>query len=136
MFNTDQGSQFTSQEFTQVLQEAANLLAGQPVPGANPDDVRELLNYRRAFEYVSSYLDHGGPITERLILEIHRRLVEGVRGGTADCNQYHLQANSCIVDWSALTCSPRTDRQVGLANGVRTTILPEDSLCYCCCFRG
>jgi Fic family protein len=39
------------------------------VPGADPDEARELLNYRRAFEFVSEYLDTGAPITESLIRE-------------------------------------------------------------------
>ena len=79
-----------------TVDEAANLLAGRPVPGADPDDVRELLNYRSAFEFVSSYLDHGGPITERLILKIHQRLVEGVRGGTAAPGKYRLVPNFVV----------------------------------------
>jgi len=54
-----------------------------PAAGADPDDVRELLNYRRAFDLVSEHLEHGGPVTEGLIREIHKRLVEGVRGGAA-----------------------------------------------------
>ena len=29
------------------------------VPRTRPDDVRELLNYRRAFELVSEYLENG-----------------------------------------------------------------------------
>ena len=79
-----------------TVDEAAHLLAGRTVPGADPDDVRELLNYRDAFEFVSSYLDHGGPITERLILEIHRRLVEGVRGGTAAPGEYRRLQNYVV----------------------------------------
>ena len=79
-----------------TVDEAATLLAGQPVLGADPDDVRELLNYREAFEYVSSYLDRGGSITEGMILEIHRRLVEGVRGGSATPGQYRLVQNYII----------------------------------------
>ena len=71
-------------------------MAGQDVPGADPEDVQELLNYRRAFEYVSSYLDHGEPITEGLILQIHRRLVEGVRGDTAAPGQYRLVQNFVV----------------------------------------
>ena len=62
-----------------TVEEAAEILAGRVVPGADPDDARELLNYREAFEYVSEYLNDGGPVTERLVLEIHRRLVGGVR---------------------------------------------------------
>jgi len=69
-------------EGTQLtLEQAERLMAGSPVPEANPDDVRELMNYREAFEFVSEVLEYGGSITEGLIREIHKRLVEGVRGG-------------------------------------------------------
>ena len=64
-----------------TIEEAADLLAGDDVPGADPDDTRELLNYRDAFKFVSTYLNDGGPITERLILDIHRHLVSGVSEG-------------------------------------------------------
>jgi len=64
-----------------TLKQAEQLLEGKPVPEADPEDARELLNYREAFDFVSEYLEEGGPITEGLIREIHRRLVEGVRGG-------------------------------------------------------
>ena len=79
-----------------TVDEAAVLLAGRAVPGADPDDVRELLNYRNAFEYVSLYLDHGGPITERLILDIHEHLVAGVRGGTAAPGEYRRVQNFVV----------------------------------------
>ena len=79
-----------------TIEDAENLLAGRAVPEADPEDVRELLNYRDAFEYVSSYLNSGGPITERLILEIHARLVAGVRGGSAAPGQYRLVQNFII----------------------------------------
>src|SRR4030042_5715763 len=49
-----------------TIEQAERLLAGDQVPEADPDDVRELLNYRRAFEFVSDYLENGGPITEGL----------------------------------------------------------------------
>ena len=86
-----------------TVDEAANLLAGRVVPGADPDDVRELLNYRDAFEYVGAYLDHGGPITEGLILEIHQRLVEGVRGGSAAPGEYRLVQNYVVNSASGET---------------------------------
>ena len=79
-----------------TIEDAENLLAGRVVPEADPEDVRELLNYRDAFEYVSAYLNSGGPITERLILEIHRRLVAGIRGGSAALGQYRLVQNFII----------------------------------------
>ena len=44
-------------EGTQLtLDEAERLWTGQTVEGAKPDDVRELLNYRNAFNLVSEYL--------------------------------------------------------------------------------
>lgn len=79
-----------------TLEQAERLLDGQPVPEANPDDARELLNYRRAFDFVSEYLEVGGPITEGLIREIHKRLVEGVRGGAAAPGEYRKIQNYVI----------------------------------------
>ena len=58
-----------------TLEESERLLAGESVPGTDPDDVRELLNYRNAFEFVSAWLGMGGPLTGELIREIHMRLV-------------------------------------------------------------
>jgi Fic family protein len=80
-------------EGTQLtLEQAERLLNGEPVPEADPDDARELLNYRDAFEFVSEYLGDGGPITEGLIREIHRLLVKGVRGGQGQPGAYrHVQ---------------------------------------------
>lgn len=46
------------------------------------------LNYRDAFDFVSQYLQGGGPVTEGLIREIHNRLVVGVRGGAAAPGEY------------------------------------------------
>jgi Fic family protein len=79
-----------------TLQQAERLLEGKPVPGADPDDVRELLNYRKAFEFVSEYLEGGGPITEGLVREIHKRLVEGVRGGAAAPGEYRRIQNYVV----------------------------------------
>jgi len=72
------------------------LLEGTPVPEADPDDVRELLNYRKAFGFVSEYLEDGGPITEGLVREIHKRLVEGVRGGAAVPGEYRKIQNYVV----------------------------------------
>jgi len=58
--------------------------------------VRELLNYKKAFEFVSEYLEHGGPITEGLVREIHKRLVEGVRGGAATPGVYRKIQNYVV----------------------------------------
>jgi Fic family protein len=76
-----------------TLEQSERLLKGKPVPDADPDDVLELLNYRRAFEFVSEYLENGGPITESVIREVHKRLVEGVRGGSAAPGMYRKVQN-------------------------------------------
>jgi len=84
-------------EGTQLtLDQSERLLAGETVPGADPDDARELLNYRDAFEFVSGYLNDGKPITEGLIREIHQRLVQGVRGGAAEPGQYRRVQNFVV----------------------------------------
>jgi Fic family protein len=84
-------------EGTQLtLEEAARAWAGERVPGADRDDVRELLNYRDAFGFVSEYLQSGEPITETLIREIHRRLVDGVRGGAGQPGAYRSIQNLVV----------------------------------------
>ncbi len=79
-----------------TLEQSERLLAGEPVPGADADDARELLNYREAFEFVSGYLNDGGPVTEGLIREIHHRLVAGVRGESAAPGEYRRLQNYVV----------------------------------------
>jgi len=76
-----------------TLDQARRLWKGEAVPEADPDDTRELLNYRSAFAFVSECLDSGDPITEIMIREIHRKLVQGVRGGKADPGNYRRIQN-------------------------------------------
>jgi len=76
-----------------TLDQAKRLWKGENVLEADPDDVRELLNYRSAFEFVSECLNSGDPVTEGMIREIHRRLVEGVRGGKAAPGEYRRIQN-------------------------------------------
>ena len=79
-----------------TLDQAERLWKGEAVPEADPDDTRELLNYRTAFEFVSECLDSGDPITEGIIREIHRKLVEGVRGGSAGPGEYRRIQNYVV----------------------------------------
>ena len=79
-----------------TLEQAARLWEGEIVPEADPDDTRELLNYRQAFDLVAEYLNSGEPITEGLIRQIHKRLVEGVRGGQAAPGQYRQVQNYVV----------------------------------------
>ena len=84
-------------EGTQLtLDQSERLLAGKKVREARPDDVRELLNYRKAFELVAGYLGSGEPITEGLIREIHKRLVKGVRGDKAAPGEYRKVQNYVV----------------------------------------
>ena len=79
-----------------TLEQAERLWQGDSVPEADPDDARELLNYRKAFDLVSEYLKSGDPITEGLAREIHKRLVEGVRGGAAAPGEYRKIQNHVV----------------------------------------
>jgi len=79
-----------------TLEESERLWHGGELPGADADDARELLNYRAAFDLVTEHLAGGGPITESLVREIHRRLVEGVRGGAADPGRYRRVQNYVV----------------------------------------
>jgi Fic family protein len=79
-----------------TLEQSEKLLAGEDVPEVDPDDKQELLNYRKAFDFIAEYLADQGPISEGLIREIHKRLVEGVRGGSADPGTYRKTQNYIV----------------------------------------
>jgi len=84
-------------EGTQLtLEQAERLWAGETLEQAEPDDVRELLNYRGAFQRISNALADDEPVSEELIREIHRRLVEGVRGGQASPGSYRTTQNYVV----------------------------------------
>jgi len=79
-----------------TLEQSERLLTGLGVPEADPDDACELLNYRRAFDFVAEYVASAGPVTEGLLREIHKRLVEGVRGGSAAPGEYRRIQNYVV----------------------------------------
>lgn len=79
-----------------TLEQSERLWAGMQVPEADPEDARELLNYRKAFDLVSEHLASGSPVTEGLIREIHQRLVAGVRGGSAAPGEYRQIQNYVV----------------------------------------
>lgn len=79
-----------------TLEQAEQLLDGNSIPEADPDDVQELLNYRKAFDFVEGYLEKGGPITEGLVREIHKQLVDGVRGEAAAPGEYRKIQNYVV----------------------------------------
>jgi Fic family protein len=71
-------------------------LAGKKVAGVNPDDKKELLNYKKTMDFISRYLGKDTPITEGLIRELHKTLVKGVRGGQADPGNYRQCQNYVV----------------------------------------
>ena len=76
-------------EGTQLtLEQSERILAGQKVSEARPDDARELLNYKKAFDLVSNYLEAGEPITEALIRQKSTSALSW-----ASVETRHLQAN-------------------------------------------
>jgi Fic family protein len=75
------------------LDQSERLLAGEKVANVDAEDVKELLNYRKAFDFVADYVVSQGAITEGLIREIHRHLVADVRGNTAQPGQYRVIQN-------------------------------------------
>jgi Fic family protein len=84
-------------EGTQLtLEQSERLLAGETVPEAREDDKRELLNYCDAFELVAGYVGEGEPITEGVVREIHKRLVQGVMGNTAAPGEYRKVPNYVV----------------------------------------
>lgn len=81
-------------EGTQLtLEQSKKILAGQKIPGANKEDIKEVTNYRDAFNLVSSHLKSKKGITETLIRDIHRELVKDVRGGSAEPGNYRKIQN-------------------------------------------
>ncbi len=75
------------------LDQSKKLIAGDQILNVDSEDVKELLNYRKAFDFVTEYIASQGPITEQLIREIHKRLVQDVRGNSAQPGQYRIIQN-------------------------------------------
>lgn len=75
------------------LDQSERLISGEKMQGVDAEDVKELLNYRKAFDFVADYVFGRGKITEGLIREIHRHLVEDVRGNSAQPGRYRTIQN-------------------------------------------
>ena len=84
-------------EGTQLtLEQATKILTGKKVTGIRADDKKELLNYKKALDYVSKYLGREEIVTEELIKEIHKILVSEVRGNSADPGNYRRIQNYVV----------------------------------------
>lgn len=78
------------------FEQAKSILEGKDVKGVKPDDRKELLNYKKAMDFISKYLGKEDPITEGLIREMHKVLVKGVRGNQADPGNYRKVQNYVV----------------------------------------
>ena len=73
--------------------QSKKILAGQKMTGLDKEDIKEVKNYRDAFNLVSKSLKIETKITESLIKAIHKELVKGVRGGSAKPGMYRKIQN-------------------------------------------
>jgi Fic family protein len=78
------------------LKQAKEILDGKKVKGVNRDDEKELLNYKKAMDFLSKYLGKDDPITEGTVRELHKITVKGVRGGQAEPGNYRKIQNYVV----------------------------------------
>jgi Fic family protein len=78
------------------FKQAKDILEGKKVKGVNRDDEKELLNYKKAMDFISKYLGKEDPISEGIIRELHKILVKGVRGENADPGNYRKIQNYVV----------------------------------------
>ncbi len=78
------------------LEQAQSILEGKKLKGVNRDDEKELLNYKKAMDFISKYLGKDDPITEGLVRELHKVTVKGVRGDKAAPGNYRKIQNYVI----------------------------------------
>lgn len=79
-----------------TFEQAKEILTGNDIKGVKIDDKKELLNYKKAMDFISTYLGKDDPITEGLIREIHKILVRAVRGGQAEPGKYRRVQNYVV----------------------------------------
>ncbi len=78
---------------TLSLEQAKSILEGKKVKGVNRDDTKELFNYKKAMDFISTYLGKDDPVSEGIIREVHKILVKGVRGENANPGNYRKIQN-------------------------------------------
>lgn len=91
-------------EGTQLtLEQSEKLLEGKKIEDSDPNDEKELINYRDAFDLVSGYLGSNNPVTQVLIRDIHKCLVRNVRGNSAAPGEYRKIQNYVVNSKSGKT---------------------------------
>lgn len=78
------------------LEQAKSILEGKKIKGVSRDDERELLNYKKAMDFISKYLGKDDPVSEGIVREVHKILVKGVRGENADPGNYRKIQNYVV----------------------------------------
>jgi Fic family protein len=78
------------------LEQAKSILEGKKVKGVNRNDEKELLNYKKAMDFISKYLGRDDPVSEGIVREVHKILVKGVRGENADPGNYRKIQNYVV----------------------------------------
>lgn len=78
------------------LEQARSILEGKKVSGIDRDDERELLNYKKAMDFIAKYLGKDDPVTEGIVRELHKITVKGVRGEKADPGNYRKIQNYVV----------------------------------------
>jgi Fic family protein len=78
------------------LEQAQNILEGKKLKGINRDDEKELLNYKKAMDFIAKYIGIDDPIAEGIIRELHKVTVKGVRGEKADPGNYRKIQNYVV----------------------------------------
>ena len=81
---------------TLTLEQAQSILEGKKPKGIDRDDEKELLNYKKAMDFISKYLGKEDPITDGLIRELHKITVKDVRGERADPGNYRKIQNYVV----------------------------------------
>src|SRR3989304_99632 len=78
------------------LEQAQSILEGRKLKGISRDDEKELLNYKKAMDFIAKYLGKEDPITEGIIRELHKVTVKDVRGDKADPGNYRKIQNYVV----------------------------------------
>ena len=78
------------------LEQAKSILEGKKVKGVSRDDEKELLNYKKAMDFISKYLGKDDPVSEGIVRELHKIIVKGVRGENADPGNYRKIQNYVV----------------------------------------
>jgi Fic family protein len=73
-----------------TLEQAERIFSGDAV-AEEPDDARELLNYRDVFAFTCATVDDGALLTEGLVRELHTRLLDGVKRGEGTGGEYRSE---------------------------------------------